>query len=225
MRIVATSDTHFDFDPSDWPEADVFIHAGDLMYTGQVDEWKGKLDSLKVVKAKHKYYVPGNHDYYPFHFEGLASSQLRREAKVKMIRPHDPIITLPDSTLKVLGVPYVTGLPGWAYNVSEDWLLDWLREVTAGTRADVVVSHAPMYEMLDAIRPLAATRREQEHVGGLAMNRWFHELDDRNRPLVWINGHIHESYGHEFYEGCHFYNVAHCDRNYDQNNQPMVIEI
>lgn len=57
------------------------------------------------------------------------------------------------------------------------------------------------------------------------MNRWFHELTDNFKTLLWINGHIHESYGHEFYHGCHFYNVAHCDRNYDQNNQPMVIEI
>lgn len=225
MKILATADTHFDFDPSNWPAADVFAHVGDLMYEGLPPEWPGRVKSLSKVEAATKLYVPGNHDYYPFQYEGLAAAQLRREARVRMLRPHDPIINMPGTALKVLAIPYVTGLPGWAYNVDETWLLDWLNNVTAGKKIDIVLSHAPMFNVLDAIRPLAPTAKEQEHVGGLATNRWFHALPDNQRPMLWINGHIHESYGNVVHEGCHFYNVAHCDRKYDQVNEPVVINL
>ena len=191
------------------------------MYSGQVDEWNDRLKSLKKVDAPLKLYVPGNHDYYPFYFEGLASSQLHRQAGVKMLRTHDPLYVLPNG-MTLLAIPYVTGLPGGAYNVKEDWLYEWL---TANLieDVDIVVSHSPMYKVLDAINPLADTEAKRNHIGSWAMNKRFHEL--LTKPLLWINGHIHESYGHMYHEGCHFYNVSHCDRKYDQTNDPVLIEL
>lgn len=192
------------------------------MYSGQVDEWNDRLKSLKKVDAPLKLYVPGNHDYYPFYFEGLASAQLRKQAGVKMLRTHEPFYVLPNG-MTLLSIPYVTGLPGWAYNVEDDWLYDWLIQTTDGQEVDIVVSHAPMYQMLDAIHPLENTPDKRNHVGSWATNKWFHER--LVKPLLWINGHIHESYGHMYHEGCHFYNVSHCDKKYDQTNDPVLIEL
>ena len=221
MKILATADTHFKFDSGYWPTADVFIHAGDLMYDGQAPEWKDRLNSLKAVDAPIKLYVPGNHDYYPFHFEGLAASQLKRQAGVTMLRPHDPIYIMPNG-MRLLSIPYVTNLPGWAYNVEENWLYEWLCEWLTED-VDIVVSHAPMHQVLDATSPLAPTSAERNHVGSVAMEMRFLELV--RKPLIWISGHIHESYGHELYLGCHFYNVSRCDEHYKQVNAPVVIQL
>lgn len=221
MRIVATSDTHFPFSEDKIPSGDVFIHAGDLMYTGLPDEWYKRVDSLAALDHKHKIYVPGNHDFHLQNYEGLARAELRK-AGVKTVGTHPDFAVhkLPNGML-MLGVPFVTGLNGWAFCRHEEWVYDYLMNLNVSP--DIVVSHAPMYGVLDAIRPEKFDFREQEHVGGMGMNRWFDQL--KRKPKVWITGHIHESYGRSEYDGCIFYNVAMCDRNYNQNNKPMVIDL
>ena len=109
LRLLAISDTHFAFDPSDWPEADVFLHVGDLMYTGYPDEWHSRKQSLAAVKAKEKLYVPGNHDYHPHNYRGIAYAELRREARVRMLDGQVPIYRLPNG-MNLLALPFVTGL-------------------------------------------------------------------------------------------------------------------
>lgn len=222
MRIVATSDTHYPFSTDAFPSGDVLIHAGDFMYSGYPEEWYPRLASLAALDYPTKIMVPGNHDYHIQNYTGVAKAELRKQAKTKLVMPDNPIVKLPNG-MHMLGVPFVTGLPGWAFNVEEEWLTHYLNGATYGFQIDVVVSHAPVYGILDAIRPLESEHRAQEHVGSLALNKWFYGLD--RKPLVWINGHIHESYGTAVVEGCHFYNVAMCDRSYEQSNDPMVIEL
>jgi predicted phosphodiesterase len=90
MRLVATSDTHFDFPPEFVPDGDVFLHCGDLMYTGYPDEWKGRVESLAALPHKLKILVPGNHDVL------TEATALRRvlEAShtsgVRLASPRDP---------------------------------------------------------------------------------------------------------------------------------------
>jgi hypothetical protein len=221
MKLLVTSDTHFPFDPIYWPRADVFIHCGDLMYTGYPDEWQAVKESLDKVQASEKLYIPGNHDFHPHNYRGIAYAELRREAKVRMLDGMNPIYKLPNG-MNLLALPYVTGLPGWAYNREEEWLADHLDMVTEGFQIDVVATHAPMYGMLDAIYP-EKEGYAQQRVGCMAYARWFEKREQK--PLMWFNGHIHESYGKEVRDGCHFYNVALCDRKYEQNNEPLLLEI
>lgn len=223
MRMVATADTHFPFDVDKIPDGDLFIHGGDLMYTGYVDEWNPRVASLAALDHEYKILIPGNHDFHIENYEGVARAELRK-AGVKVVGtcPDAAIITVQGK--RILGIPYVTGLQGWAFSRSEEWLYEYLKQLDVDNNpVDVVVSHAPMLNVLDAIFPFQPKHRQQEHVGGLATNRWFNELT--NKPKVWINGHIHESYGRTSIDGCTFYNVAMCDRNYDQTNEPMVIDI
>lgn len=221
MRLLVTSDTHFPFDSGYWPEADVFIHCGDLMYTGYPDEWQSRKESLYAVQAKEKLFIPGNHDYHCQNYRGIAYAELRRESKTRMLDGQVPIHKLPNG-MNLLALPYVTGLPGWAYNREEEWLDDHLDMITDGVHIDVVATHAPMYGMLDAVHP-DKQGYEQQRVGCAAYARWFQRR--KQKPLLWFNGHIHESYGKEVRDGCHFYNVALCDRKYEQNNQPVLVEI
>lgn len=217
MRIVATSDTHFPFDNSLIPDGDVLIHAGDLMYKGTPDEWDALVQSLAALPHKTKLYVPGNHDYFTEHYAGLARSDLRRRANVRILSGGLETAKVGNSFISVLSVPYVTGLNGWAYCVAEDWLYDYIKNHANAyyPRLDFVVSHSPPYRILD--------QEGKNNYGAWAMNKWFYETD--NKPRHWICGHIHESYGTEEIEGTKFYNVAMCNEQYEQVNPAMVIDL
>lgn len=211
MRIVATSDTHFPFDASKIPDGDVFILAGDLMYYGDPAEWHPRLECLAALPHKHKIYVPGNHDYYARGYRGIARSSLRREAKTILLDDMDPSISI--DGIEFYGLPFVTGLRGWAYNVEEEWLEQYMANIEA---PHVLISHSPPYKIRDKVGQL-------QHYGALTYNRWFYAQDIK--PDHWICGHIHESYGSEKIEGCQFHNVAMCDEKYEQVNPPIVIDL
>jgi Icc-related predicted phosphoesterase len=229
LRLLATSDTHFNFDApslnekmslktgeySHWfPEdIDVFIHAGDLMYHGTESEWYGRVQSLKSVDAPLKLYVPGNHDLFVQHYTGPANQDLRRLANVRMLGTHPEHFTynLPNK-MRVLGLPYVTNLPGWAYNETEERLyrmVESLVELHKG-KIDMVISHSPPFGILDG-----------SHFGVKAWTYLQHGL----KPEYWICGHIHENYGVFAQNGTTYYNVAMLDRDYQFKNRPVLLEI
>ena len=192
------------------------------MYRGDPSEWESRLESFAALTHKTKIYVPGNHDYYPYHYRGIARSTLRREGGRTVLNDGaDGVTKLGDTGLTMLAIPYVTGLQGWAYNVEEEWLDDWLRRVYAAfyTTPDIVVSHSPPWRILDS----TTTYERKEHYGSTAMNKWFHSLE--RKPKLWVCGHIHDSYGVEVIDGCTFANVAMCNEQYKQVNPAMVFDL
>jgi Icc-related predicted phosphoesterase len=223
VKLVITSDTHFPV-KHHLPEGDVLIVAGDIMYSGGPEEWQTRVEWLAAQRHKTKIYVPGNHDYHVEVYEGVAVSQMRRAGvQVLGLHPERAVTMLGD--IKVLGLPWVTGLPGWAFNRDETWVRDYMDAITElHGYPDIIVSHAPMYGMRDAVLPEQSKYKNQQHVGCRAYNHWFH-TDTTKRPKVWINGHIHESYGEEVYEDTRFINACMCDRNYEQTNEPFTIEV
>src|SRR4249919_1383104 len=222
MKIVLTSDTHFPINPDLVNDGDVLIHAGDLMYSGQADEWYPRLEALKALPHKIKILVPGNHDFHIRNYEGSAAAELRA-AGIKLLGASRSSTVV--EGVKILGLPWVTNLPGWAFNVTEDKLatrLDDLGEVA--TSADIIVSHCPPYKILDACNPDERRFKDQRHVGAKAYTTW---LSNGVPKAVkhWVVGHIHESYGRTNVHGVEFYNVAMCDGDYKQVNSSMVIEL
>ncbi len=232
MRIAATADTHYPFDVDRVPECDLFIHAGDLMYSGYLDEWQPRVDSLSRVahrkdikKPAMCIFVPGNHDFHVQNYMGVATAELRG-AGYRVGGLKNPIIKAPNG-MNILCLPWVTGLFGWAFSMTEEELEEYLDQFLH-LDIDIVVSHQPMYNALDACRPEQFTHRDQDHVGCLAYNRWFvkkQEAHHSRAPQVWICGHIHESYGHHKWMNCDFFNVAMCDRSYDQSNAVRIIDV
>lgn len=218
MKIIATSDTHFPFGPLE--DGDVLVHSGDLMMEGTPQEWHARLESLRAQPHKHKIYVPGNHDFHTELYHGVAASEMRR-AGVTLLGVKRPTVEI--QGVRFLGLPWVTGLEGWAWNRSEEWVRDYMEAVATLAKAHVIVSHAPMYGVRDAIHP-ELEGHFQRHVGCMAYNWWFYQ-NHVTRPQAWIHGHIHESYGMEEHEGTRFWNVAMCDRNYDQSNPAVSIEV
>lgn len=83
VRIVAISDTHdkhHNIDPASWPDADIFIHAGDFTRKSKPKEFQRFREFLKNLPYKHKIVIPGNHEYgldTPERYE-----RIRREREV-----------------------------------------------------------------------------------------------------------------------------------------------
>jgi Icc-related predicted phosphoesterase len=216
MRIVATSDTHYvPWGETQIPDGDVFIHAGDLMQDGYIDEWRSRVEWLAMLPHKVKIYVPGNHDFHMKLYPGPALQNLRNAGVMVIGLPgnsHYDSIVLPNC-MTLLGLPYVTNLPRWAFNIEEKELFSYLRPKPYH---DIIVSHMPVHGILD----MASNGK---HAGSKPYRQYF---DTYPAPKVWISGHIHEGYGKILDKnGCDFYNVAMCNREYVHQNPPMVIDL
>lgn len=215
MRLVATSDTHYTVDTSFIPDGDVFVHAGDFMTSGYPDEWKTLLEWLGDLPHKRKIYVPGNHDFHLLNYPGPALQDLTKiGVKCIGLPGNDNFLhtTLPNN-MKLLGLPFVMGLPRWAFNVSEEYLVKYFKKLQH-QKYDIIVSHSPMKGVLDEVS-----------VGNNVGIGLYWDLFKTKSPNYWICGHIHESYGHVKINDCYFYNVAMCDRNYNHTNPPIIIDI
>lgn len=219
MRLVATSDTHKRVDPKYIPDGDVFVHGGDLCQTGYPADFEAQLDWLNELPHKIKLYVPGNHDFHLQVYPGPALQQLRSVGVWVIGLPGNDTYAsykLPNG-MTLLGSPYVTGLPRWAFNSTEDAVWDFLRRMG---RHDIIVSHMPVRGILDAV-PSKSIPTGEKHVGMDAYRAYLKAY----KPSHWISGHIHECYGTTEVNGTKFYNVAMCDREQQHVNPPMVIDL
>jgi Icc-related predicted phosphoesterase len=220
MKIVATSDTHR-VPALSIPDGDVFVHAGDLMQTGYPSEWSDRVEWLASLPHRIKIYVPGNHDFHMQVYPGPALQDMRRAGVTVIGLPgndHFMSYKLPNG-MSLLGLPYVTNLPRWAFNTTE-WELGARLDAiwNLASPHDIIVSHTPVKGILDF------SNHKQEHAGISMYLQHFHANVSRGTPpKVWISGHIHEGYGKVERDGCTFYNVAMCDREYMHRNLPVEI--
>lgn len=222
MRIVATSDTHFNFKSTpEWtiPDGDVFIHAGDFMLSGYMTEWSQRLECFEALPHKTKILVAGNHDIHMGIYAGPALQDLRAIGVHVLGLPTntDTMQLNNDGTIgkwgssegyRLLGLPMVHNLPRWAFNFSEDFLDDYMDHCR---RADIVISHCPPAGVLDLSYGIKAYRKYLEEY----------------EPAHWICGHIHEEGGKSKKIGrTMVHNVAALDREYDKFiNPPLVLEL
>lgn len=213
FRLVATSDTHHTVDISTIPDGDAFLHCGDLCTTGYPADFESQLEWLSALPHETRLFVCGNHDFHLQVYPGPALQQLRKAGVTVIGLPGNDnyaSFTLPNG-MTVLGVPYVTNLPRWAFNGSEDQI--W-RYLTKMKYHDIIVSHAPPRGVMDEPVP-------GKHVGIEA----FRAYAKTYKPKKWLFGHIHECYGVDRQFETDFYNVAMCNRDYVHANPPMVVDL
>lgn len=213
MRLVATSDTHKVVDINFIPDGDVFVHGGDLCQTGYPSDFERQVEWLAALPHKTKLYVPGNHDFHMQVYPGPALQQLRAAGVWVIGLPGNEqyaVHKLPNG-MTLLGLPYVTNLPRWAFNTTEYHIADMLSRMG---KHDIIVSHCPVKRVMDSPAP-------GKNVGLDVYRSYLRGT----RPKHWIFGHIHEGYGTEKVYDTMCYNVAMCDRNQQHVNPPMVIDL
>lgn len=217
LRIVATSDTHVPVDPVSIPDGDVFIHAGDIMSTGYLDEWQWAVQWLSELPHETKIFVPGNHDFHLQVYPGPALQDMRRAGVTVVGFPGNINFAsvLLKNGMRVLGLPYVTDLPRWAFNINEEDLQKELEVLALADTYDIVVSHSPIHKFLDF------SNRNKQHAGVKA----YHDFCQRMNPKIWIHGHIHEGFGQTSFNETAIYNVSMCDRNHQHVNGAVVIDV
>ena len=216
LRLVVTSDTHSKVDVSKIPDGDVFIHAGDLMTTGYLDEWKWATEWLAALPHKIKLFVPGNHDFHLQVYPGPALQDMRKAGVTVVGLPGNndyATYVLPNGD-KVLGLPFVTDLPRWAFNSDELSIYKYLEDFR-GMNCNIVVSHAPVCRYLDY------SHRSNQHEGIGVYREFLHHTS----PKLWFHGHIHEGHGHVKVNQTDIYNVAMSDRLGQHANPPTVLDI
>ena len=215
MRLIATSDTHTYVNVNDIPEGDVFIHAGDLMTTGYLDDWYEQLEWLNALEHKIKIFVPGNHDFHLQNYPGPALQDMRKIGVTVLGYPGNEnyeTYTLPNGCT-IGGCSYVSGLGNrWAFGENTFKYFDcdpkkMINRVISG--CDIVVTHAPFYGILDT------SLRNGKSAGEIMFKTTLDLLLDseNTRISTIIHGHIHEQYGHVTYRGVDIFNVTMCDIN------------
>lgn len=177
MRIVAVADTHtFQSDLGPLPEGDVFVHAGDMLRGGTLEELQGVAAWIRGLPHRHKVIVAGNHDW--------CFSRQRAEALAMLGDAH----YLEDSGHRIEGAefwgsPWQPEYNDWAYNLprgealAQKWAL--IPEAT-----DVLITHSPPAGFGDR--------------GPVAGRHGCVQLTERVRvvePALHLFGHIHQDGG------------------------------
>lgn len=166
MKFIGLSDTH-GYLPNikDIPECDVICHCGDLVpldYQRNLGESLGwfHLDFLPWVDSlpcKKFVFIAGNHDFF---LEDLMYAK-RPDFSVKMRTPsevlkillpgdnkskHSKLVYLRDNSVeidgkRIYGTPWISDLPGWAFNKSEEELETIYSNIPK--KCDILLSHMP----------------------------------------------------------------------------------
>jgi Icc-related predicted phosphoesterase len=177
MRIVAVADTHtFEKDLGGIPDGDVFVHAGDLLRAGTLDELGPVVEWIRSLPHREKVVVAGNHDWC-FVTDAERARQLLRG-----------IVYLQDSETTLYGArfwgsPWQPEYNDWAFNLPRGPSLaaKWA-QIPEGV--DVLITHGP---------PLGFGDR-----GPIDGRNGCEDLLRRVRqvqPKVHLFGHIHQDGG------------------------------
>jgi Icc-related predicted phosphoesterase len=207
MRIVAISDTHSKHGKVTIPECDLLIHAGDATWRGTLPEMESFAQWLETQPARHKVFVPGNHELvFKDHLPHALEWVTRHCPSLHILIDQ----SLEIEGIKLYGSPWQPEFFGWAWNLprglalAEKWAL-------IPEDVDILITHTPPYGILDMSAVPSGCEALRERLENL-------------NPQVHIFGHIHESYGHKRIGDTHYYNVSICDKDCRPINAVTVIK-
>jgi Icc-related predicted phosphoesterase len=206
MRIVMLSDTHNLHEDVLVPDGDLVLFAGDMSEDGTFRECADFIYWFKNLPHRHKIIVAGNHDY-------IFLTEYKRVLMGLMEDCH----YLENSGVEIGGLSFY-GSPNtpfygnMAFNVGRG---EAIRNVwaTIPDSVDVLVTHGPMYGVLDM-------NYAGLHVGCEELRQ---RIEDVSFSMH-VCGHIHESYGHVEHNGVHLVNAALTSLG-AVVNEPVVVDL
>jgi hypothetical protein len=206
VRIVAVADTHtFEAELGPIPDGDVFVHAGDLLRGGTLDELVGVAAWIRSLPHRYKVVVAGNHDWC-FARERAAACAMLGDGVVYLV---DVGARLGGATF--YGSPWQPAYNDWAYNLPRGAALaeKWAK-IPRGV--DVLVTHGPPQGIGDDMGEGMPGRQ------GCADLR---AAVTRAQPRLHLFGHIHQGGGAWSDAGVCFANVT----TWECARAPTVIDL
>jgi len=222
MRIAAISDTHEHHNYIEtFPEADVFVHAGDFTMIGEApwvesfNNWLGKLP------YKYKIVIAGNHDRS---FDVIAQGHSIEEARSYGAN-RLPNVThyLLNSGCEIDGKKF-WGSPYTPFFASDYWKFHYDRaqgpemwaQIPSGL--DVLITHGPPLRILDQTI-------EGDNAGCFDLRNRLYDLLNEEAPKYHVFGHIHEAKGQQEFEpnSTVCINASAVDRRYKPRKEPWVV--
>ena len=213
MKLILISDSH---NRANIPSltGDVLIHAGDLTMSGKEHEVSTAGIWLRSLPFRHKFVIPGNHDFL---------FQRDRDKAVELLCANDPTMHYLENESFVLD-----GIKFWGSPITP-WFMDWAFNVPRGlpirrywdtipADTNVLITHGPPHGILDQ----AAPHRNSEHLGCEELV----EAVKRVNPDIHVFGHIHGGYGSRTYPNrTQFFNASLLNEAYEEGNAPFEVEI
>lgn len=211
-KIVCISDTHCRLSKIKIPDGDLLIHAGDLTFSGNIEEISQESAQLQKIKAKFTHgivFIPGNHDWL-FQRDPELARQLMGDVKVLI----DESIEI--DGLKIYGSPWQPEFHRWAFNLPRG---EALKEVWAKIPddIDVLVTHGPPHAILDEV-----PHPRGFHAGCEALALRIVEL--KNLKLH-VFGHLHMNHGSIKLGDTTYVNASSSTEDYKPTNKPITIGI
>lgn len=225
MRIVFLSDTHNQLHSVDVPDGDVLVHAGDATMLGSLVELSKFNQAMGQLPHRHKLFSPGNHDILCERDPGLAATVLTKVTWLKgCLSVGTPAITF-------WGCPYTPRFgAGWAFQLKDK---KHAKEIwdTIPEKVDIVVTHGPVYGILDEVRRPSWSWQDADVPGAYAVNvehvgcPVLAKTLKRIRPRIHVCGHVHGGYGTKVVHGTQYINASNCNESYDPVNAPIILEV
>jgi Icc-related predicted phosphoesterase len=209
VRIAAIADTQCHSSKLYFPpekQVDILIHAGDLTEQGNLAELEAEIAWLaSIPNIPYKILIAGNHDIgldpecnwrpprrgpYPAGDQREELIEEMRRTGITYLSPENPstMLQLGDSIIHIYGLPYspdiLHGRGPCAFmrpETEDTWCM--------ASNADILVSHAPPYGILD-----------ETHGGMNAGCHHFLRGCEKVKPKAAVFGHIHEARGVEVRE-------------------------
>jgi Icc-related predicted phosphoesterase len=216
MKIVAISDTHNRHGQLSIPECDLLIHAGDATSMGHEHEVRKFAKWFDKQPAKHKIFVPGNHE---LNFERSLPASLLwfQEECPTGIMLIDQGIEI--DGVKIWGSPRTPRFYDWAFNEDRGHVIrKYWNAIPDDTQ--ILVTHGQPADINDVVFYSDGTPRER--VGCFDLYQRIEKLENLE---VYIGGHLHGSHGQMHINGVSYYNVCICDDTYYPSNPITIIDL
>jgi len=217
MKIVLISDTHglHRVVGPKLPEADILIHAGDILNSGKrIEEVASYALWLKTESHKfnHIIQIAGNHDFHLQDQKRLCIEMMAEKIEEKFHYLENEEVVIDD--IKFYGSPITPTFCNWAFMedrgapIKKYW--DAIPE-----DVNVLITHGPPHGILDFVH------YDKIHVGCEELKK---KIDSLKNLKIHCFGHIHETRGIHEDNGVFYFNPSICDLHYNPWNKPIVID-
>lgn len=153
IKIAIYSDTHLREDLIFPDDVDLFIHCGDMLNKGSLDELKKAAAYFKKkLNGRKMYYTCGNHDNV---FESSKCDEafsILKEAGINTYIDAGVILNIGDHEISMYLMPYVPETtPTHSFNLKPEQLKKHIERIPLDT--DILVTHGPPDYILDSGEP------------------------------------------------------------------------